>query len=102
MKKALIENPVSTDQLYFIAEENVCPYVFEKDGKTYIFCVNFSDDSFRRIHIDTDGKFFTLMGFTPSSERVHRIASWCEDGKYDIQIELEAQSSCLLVCEETD
>ncbi len=102
MKKALIENPVSTDQLFFIAEENVCPYVFEKDGKTYIFCVNFSDDSFRRIHIDTDGKFFTLMGFTPSSERVHRIASWCEDGKYDIQIELEAQSSCLLVCEETD
>ena len=100
MRNALMENPVSTEELYFIKEENVSPYVFTKNGKTYIICVNYSDDKYSRINLDTDGKFFSYMAFTPRSERVHRVASMSENGRANIQIDLEAQSSAVLVCDE--
>jgi hypothetical protein len=102
LRTALKENPVSTDELFIIREENVCPYVYEKNGKTYIFCVNFSDDGFGRIFLDTHDKFFTIMALTPTSERIHRIGATCENGKHVIQLELAPQSSAVLVCEEND
>ena len=36
IKKSLLTDSPFTDELYFIEEENVSPYVFKKDGKTYI------------------------------------------------------------------
>ncbi len=100
LRTALKENPVSTDELFIIREENVCPYVYTKNSKTYIFCVNFSDDRYSRINIDTDGKFFTFTACTVGSEKTHRIAQMSEDGKFNIQLDLLPQSSAVLICSE--
>ena len=64
IKKAIRENNMSIDR-FFVAEENVAPYSFKKDGKTILMLVNFCDDDYEQLHIQTDAAFDSFELVTP-------------------------------------
>lgn len=95
IKKALYENAVN----YFtVAQTNVSPYVFEKDGLTYVMCVNFSDDDYDFLDISTDKKFseFTLHTVENPSGATSKVEK-TDDG-YKIKETLKGLEAFVLVC----
>ncbi len=96
IKKALYENAVNG---YFtVAQTNVSPYVYQKDGETYIVCLNYSDDDYDCVEIKTENEYcdFTLYtvekpnGYTPKVEKI--------DGVYKIKERLNGLETFVLKC----
>ena len=98
IKKAIRENNMSIDR-FFVAEENVAPYSFKKDGKTILMLINFCDDNYEQLHIQTDAAFdsFELVtplhpeGYIPNYQKT-------EDG-YVINETLYGLESYYLICQ---
>lgn len=99
IKKSLFNDSPFGSELFFLAEENVSPYVYEKEGKTYIICSNFVDDDYPQLHLKTKREFSKISVVKVGAEK-QTLAKYCkENGEYVISECLEAQSSYMLVCE---
>ena len=99
IKKALLKDSPFTDELYFIAEENVSPYVYVKDGKTYIIVSNFVDDDYPQIHLKTTKKFNKISIVKVGAETPTPAKYTYSNGEYVIDECLKLQSSYTLICE---
>ncbi len=99
IKKALLKDAPFTDELYFIAEENVSPYVYVKDGKTYIIVSNFVDDDYPQIHLKTTKKFNKISIVKVGAETPSPAKYTYSNGEYVIDECLKLQSSYTLICE---
>lgn len=97
VKKALSENPVTKENLFFVREENVCMYAFDKGDTVYMVCMNFVDDDYDKLHFESTCPFEDVKIFTPDNASVRSVAYVCENGKYTINHALKAQQCCVLV-----
>ena len=97
VKTAIQNNAVNTKNLYFIEEENVCLYVFDKGDIVYLVCVNFVDDDYQHLHIQSPYAFDDIKIFTPDNGTVRYVSYVCENGKYLVNHTLKAQESYVLV-----
>lgn len=52
--KRAIKSAKSVDGVAFVAQENVAPYLFEKDGESILLCVNYCDDDYQELNITLD------------------------------------------------
>ena len=94
VKKALTGNKVNTHELYFVEEENVCVYVFDKGEKLHIVFVNFSDDDYDELHVKTPVSLETATVFTPENTDEKKLAPVLGiDGYYTIKEPLKGQES---------
>ena len=98
IKQALLSNPYGVSDLYMVDEENVCMYVFDREEKTYIVCMNFSDDYQDRLHLDAPYIFENMKFFTPDNDNVRQGSFVYEDGRYRVNNSLKAQESYVLIC----
>jgi hypothetical protein len=97
VKEALKNNAVNTKSLYFIREENVCIYAFDKGDTVYMVCVNFAEDDYATLHIESPYAFDELKIFTPDNDSVRIVANVCENGKYTVNHTLKGQESYVLI-----
>ncbi len=99
IKKALEESERLANETFFIEEENVAPYSFSRDGKTYLMCVNFCDDDYGTIHIRTGKKYKSVKIITPSNPTEHIANADYRDGTYIISENLGGEESyCVIFC----
>lgn len=90
----------ASDNFYcFIKEENVCPYAFEKDGKTYVVCVDFVDDGYEKLHLQTNRDFKTIKIITPENPTAAAARYVKTEDGIIIEEFLKPQSSYVLVFE---
>ncbi len=99
IKQAIEQSGIDAKGLCFVQEENVCPYLFEKDGKTYIMLVNFSDDEYESVHIMKKERYQTMQALTVDAPAGKEVSFSYEGGMYALNLILPACSSLLLVCE---
>ena len=97
IKEALRNNRVNISDLYFVDEENVCMYAFDKGDKVYMVCVNFVDDDYNDLHFDAPHLFDNIKYFTPDNENVRQAGFICENGRYKFRHVLKAQESLVLI-----
>lgn len=97
VKTALQNNRVNTKALYFIQEENVCIYAFDKGDTVYMVCVNFVEDDYSTLHIQTPYAFEKLEIFTPDNAAVRAVDNVYENGGYTVKHTLKGQQSYVLV-----
>ena len=83
---------------FFVAEENVAPYYFEKEGKTILMFVNFSDDDFDKLHLQTDSEFVEWELITPQRPEGYMPKYRKEKGGYVIEETLKGLESYVLIC----
>ena len=98
IKKALLEQSPYQDEFVYIAEENVCPYVYKKDGITYIFCVNFVDDDYSQLHLKMPMQFKSICVLREEDISGKTVQYERNGDDYIISEPLKAQSSYVLVC----
>ena len=98
VKKALKANPVKTSELFFTDEENVCPYVFEKEGVTYIVCVNFVEEEYPSLHLRTENVYTEIGILTPEAIDERKADYTYQDGVYEILTPVKPMSSFVLIC----
>ncbi|MBO5480130.1 MAG: hypothetical protein J6A63_02950 [Clostridia bacterium] len=98
IKSALAANGVNEKQLYFVREENVCIYAFDKGDIVYLVCVNFVDDDYEHLYLKTPYPFENVKIFTPDNDTVRYVSYAYENGTYRINHTLKAQQSYVLVC----
>ena len=97
IKKALMENPFGVGSLYFVEEENVCIYAFDKGEKVYMVCMNFVDDDYKGLHLDMPYNFDNIKVFTADNEKVRQASYVYENGRYKVNNLLRAQESYVLI-----
>lgn len=98
VKKALKANGVKTGELFYTDEENVCPYVFEKEGVTYIVCVNYVEDEYPSLHLRTENVYREIKIVTPEAIDERKAEYTYADGVYEILTPVKAMSSFVLIC----
>jgi hypothetical protein len=86
------------NEIVSITEENVCPYVFEKNGKDYLFCVNFVDDDYPQLHIKTEKKYSSIQIVAVGEEKGRDAKFVYQNGEYLVDECLFAQTSYVLIC----
>ena len=99
IKQAIEECFADKSGICYVAEENVCPYVFEKDGKTYIQIVNFSDDAQESLHLRLWKTYKKISVITPKKPCEKRLSFKNNGGMYALKYKMPACSSVLLICE---
>lgn len=100
IKKAIGENPVSQNEICFTYNENVCPYMFEKGGKTYIMLTNFAEDNGDGIRLKLNMEFSRVRLLTPDNPEWKTIGFEYEQGNYRMNNKyIQARSTILLVCD---
>ena len=97
VKTALKNNAVNTNELYFVQEENVCIYAFDKGDNVYMICVNFAEDDYSKLHIQSPYKFDELKIFTPDNDVIRAVANVYENESYIVNYTLKGQESYVLV-----
>ena len=97
IKQALTANEITQKELFFLDEENVCMYVFDKEDISYLVCVNFSDDDYDKLHFQCNRIFEQLKIFTPDNDTVRPVSYICANGEYSINHKLKGQQSYVLV-----
>ncbi len=102
VKTALENNAVNRKELYFIREENVCIYAFDKGDNVYMVCVNFAEDDYPQLHIQSPYAFEELKIFTPDNDTVRIVANVCENGSYMVNHTLKGQESYVLIGQKRD
>ncbi|MBQ3046801.1 MAG: hypothetical protein IJD54_02010 [Clostridia bacterium] len=99
IKTALMNNPVTTAELYLVSQENVCPYVFDKGEKVYMVLMNYIDDTYKRIEFIAPYLFDNLKYFNADNETVRQAAFESDsEGNYKFNHPLKAQESLVVVC----
>ena len=102
IKKAIDENSVSKSENFFVKQENICPYVFKKNDRTFILLANFSDDECRRIDFRTEQEFERVRVITPELPKEKTIGFEYEQGNYRLWQRIAPQSCIVLVCDCVD
>lgn len=101
LKKAIDKkNAVAPKDVYFIEQENVCPYIFKKGDRTYIMLVNFSDDEYRQLHFKTNVEYDRIRVITPEETKEKKLGFQYENGDYWLNQLLAPQSCIVLACDE--
>lgn len=109
MKSALGENAVNRKELFFVREENVCIYVYEKAEAYYLAAVNFGDDDYKVLHITINAEFCDMQMISPRFAEV-RAVEWCEingnrqskNHEFKIKTSLGAFESAVLILKKHD
>lgn len=96
--KQAIKNSGMLKSRFFVAEENVAPYSFEKDDQTILMFVNFCDDDYETLHLETDCVFNSIEIVTPThpegyAPKYHKTANG-----YEIEETLYGLESYFLIC----
>ena len=99
IKKSLKEDSNLGGELVTVTEENICVYAYDKGDKRYIFCVNFTDDTYDSLHIQTSEKYQKISVIKVGAEDGVPVDFAYENGEYTINETLTAQQSYILVCE---
>ena len=102
LKKAILSSNIAPEDVYFIEQENVCPYVYKRGEKTHILFVNFSDDEYRRLHFRTNVEYERIRLITPTEPKEKTIGFEYENGYYWVNVPLAPQSCVVLACDEID
>ena len=84
---------------FFVTEENVAPYSFRKDGKTILMFVNFCDDDYDCLHIDTDSTFSSFQIVTPGCPDGYTPNIRKTENGFVIEETLYGLESYFLICE---
>ncbi len=101
IKKAIGEGLWVNGTACFVAEENVCPYVFKKGVKTYILFVNFAEDACSSIRFTINAEYDRIRMFSPEKPDWKTIGFQYEGGQYRIKQPLQARSVVLFACDKT-
>ncbi len=96
IKKAIFENAVCAEELFFIDEEGVIPYVFKKDDTYYVQCVNYSDDKYSEIHLRTKARFNSIKAITVEAPIENTVHFERLDNTYLVRVELNLKESMVL------
>ena len=99
IKKSLKEDSNLGGELVTVTEENICVYAYDKGDKRYIFCVNFTDDTYDSLHIQTSEKYQNIRVIKVGAEEGAPVDFAYENGEYTINETLTLQQSYILVCE---
>lgn len=102
LRELLVKRAIKTAEkgdYAFIKQENVSPYLFYKDGKTILLCVNYCDDDYEELHIsiNKDIKAFKAItvdepnGFYPAIEK--------NGEEYVVSVKLKGEESLVLIAE---
>jgi Ribonuclease G/E len=86
--------------MFFIQEENVAPYSFKKDGRIILMCVNFCDDDYEQITIETGREYSDIKIITTSNVQEHTPKITYCNGKYTIFETLKGEESYVLIFSE--
>jgi len=97
IKQAMNKSGLLADK-FFVTEENVAPYSFRKDGKLILMLVNFCDDDYESLHIETDAVFTQLEIITPSHPDGYTPNYRKTETGYVIEETLCGLESCILIC----
>ncbi len=97
LKQSIAKSGLLRDK-FFVAEENVAPYSFIKDGQTILMLVNFSDDDYDQIHIETDFAFHSMLIVTPSCPEGYAPRYRKTKTGYLIEEPLRGLESYFLIC----
>ena len=96
--KQAIKNCGLLQSRFFVAEENVAPYSFQKDGQTILLFVNFNDDDYEQLHIETDSVFDSLLIVTPTHPEGYTPNYRKTENGYVIEETLCGLESYFLIC----
>lgn len=102
IKKAIDEHAPNKEDMFFVQQQNVCPYVFKKEGRTYILLVNFSDDEYRRFDFRCGEEYDRIRIITPEAPKEKTIGFEYEQGNYWSWQKIPPQSCILLACDWVD
>lgn len=83
---------------FFVTEENVAPYSFEKDGKTILMFVNFCDDDYESLQLETDYTFDSFEIVTPSHPEGYTPSIRKTETGYVIEETLYGLESYFIIC----
>ena len=97
LKQAIQQSGMLKSKL-FVAEENVAPYSFQKNGETIWMFVNFSDDDYEQLHIETDYDFDSSLIVTPSRPEGYTPNYRKTESGYVIEETLCGLESYFLIC----
>lgn len=97
VKQAVGKSGMLQDK-FFVTEENVAPYSFEKDGKTVLMFVNFCDDDYESLHIETDRMFNSFEIVTPTHPEGYVPEYQKTENGYIIEETLYGLESYFLLC----
>jgi len=97
IKEALRINGVSVSDLFFVDEENVCMYAFDKGEKVYMVFVNFVDDDYAELHFDAPFLFDNIKYFNVDNAETRQASFICENNRYTFKHGIKAQESIVLV-----
>ena len=95
IKRALIGEKENSD-LLFVEGENVCAYTFKSDDSVYAVLVNFADDDFDDIRLNTNSDIKEVQILTPNSPEFKSVTIDKNKNQYIINHELKAQESVVL------
>lgn len=98
IKQAIRNSGMTQKNIFFVAEENVAPYSFEKDAKTILMFVNFSDDDYEALHIQTDRTFQSIEIVTPTHPEGYIPKYRKDENGYVIEETLCGLESYFLIC----
>ena len=82
IKKSLKEDSNLGGELVTVTEENICVYAYDKGDKRYIFCVNFTDDTYDSLHIQTSEKYQKISVIKVGAEDGVPVDFAYENGEY--------------------
>lgn len=97
LKTAIKKSGLLKNETFFVQEENVAPYSFKKDGKTVLMCVNFCDDDYESLTIETGKEYNDIQIITVSDVVGHKANVSYRDGVYTIKEELKGMESYILL-----
>lgn len=97
IKESLRNNKVNVSDLFFIDEENVCIYAFDKGDEVYMVIVNFVDDDYNWLHFDAPYLFDNIKYFDADNAEPRQAYFICENGRYTLKHTLKAQESMVLI-----
>lgn len=98
LKKAITNSGLLQNK-FFVAEENVAPYSFQKDGKTILMFVNFCDDDYDSLHLETNCTFESFEIITPSHPDGYTPNFEKTSSGYVLKETLCGLESCILICQ---
>ena len=97
LKTAMKQSGLMKNETFFIQEENVAPYSFKKDGKIVLMCVNYSDDDYDALHLETDYIFTECELITPHCPEGYTPKYQKEENGYVIEETLKGMESWVLI-----
>ena len=96
LKRALFNNRKAS-VLFFAQEENVALYAFDKGDEVCLLCVNYVDDDYASLHIQTDKEYKEVQIIDMENATAHPLSYVYENGTYTVLDKLKGQESYLLI-----